>query len=176
MCTCAPPERTNERTKQINQKITLSYSRNNTTFFLLREPRGARQELRNLIRIILDSQFFFFLTITIMMGSLLLASAGDRRRTIIRLLLLPRSLLFAFCGIIRWNFCRFWGKGNYLQQHSVLPANFRGTGEKHAQFHDDTGFHLSKGEVFCIYHNPERLFLAAQFDALSLFFTSRRRR
>lgn len=28
-----------------------------------------------------------------MMGSLLLASAGDRRRTIIRLLLLPRSLL-----------------------------------------------------------------------------------
>lgn len=85
--------RTNERTKQINQKITLSYSRNNTTFFLLREPRGARQELRNLIRIILDSQFYFFLTITIKMGSLLLASAGDRRRTIIRLLLLPRSLL-----------------------------------------------------------------------------------
>lgn len=179
MCTCAPPE----RTKQINQKITLSYSRNNTTFFLLREPRGARQELRNLIRIILDSQFFFFLTITIMMGSLLLASAGDRRRTIIRLLLVPRSLLLVqsvlfaflleyFAGIS----ADFEGKGNYLQQHSVLPANFRGTGEKLAQFHDDTGFLLSKGEVFCIYYNPERLFLAAQFDALSLFFTSRRRR
>lgn len=105
MCTCAPPERTNETNKPENNTILLAEQH----YFLplLREPRGARQELRNLIRIILDSQFFFFLTITIMMGSLLLASAGDRRRTIIRLLLLPRlllllqSLLFAF----RWNFC-----------------------------------------------------------------------
>lgn len=91
MCTCAPPERTNETNKPENNTILLAEQH----YFLplLREPRGARQELRNLIRIILDSQFFFFLTITIKMGSLLLASAGDRRRTIIRLLLLPRSLL-----------------------------------------------------------------------------------
>lgn len=128
MCTCAPPERTNERTKQINQKITLSYSRNNTTFFLLREPRGARQELRNLIRIILDSQFFFFLTITIKMGSLLLASAGDRRRTIIRLLLVPRSLLLVqsvlfaflleyFAGIS----AEFWGRETIFSNTLFCP-------------------------------------------------------
>lgn len=122
MCTCAPPERTNERTKQINQKITLSYSRNNTTFFLLREPRGARQELRNLIRIILDSQFFFFLTITIKMGSLLLASAGDRRRTIIRLLLLPRSLLLVQSVLFAFLLEYFAGISAYFGEGKLSSA------------------------------------------------------
>lgn len=112
------------------------------------------------------------------MGSLLLASAGDRRRTIIRLLLVPRSLLLVQSVLFAFLLEYFAGISADFEgkENSVLPANFRGTGEKHAQFHDDTRSLLSKGEVFCIYYNPERLFLAAQFDALSLFFTTSRRR
>lgn len=111
------------------------------------------------------------------MGSLLLASAGDRRRTIIRFLLLPRSLLllqsllFAFlleyfAGIS----AGFWGRETIFSNTLFCPQISE---ERVNNMHNST---TTLGEVFCIYYNPERLFLAAQFDALSLFFTSRRRR